>query len=271
MTPDATIDYERLHQEALRGLVRAVLTGVSETGLPGDHHFYISYDVRSPGVALSKRLREKYPTEMTIVLQHRFWDLVVTEDRFEVKLTFDGIPERLVVPFSAIKVFLDPSVRFVLHFEDQASLAEREANEGDGEDGRAQATRKRIARTRPRPERPAPPPQLAIGPGNGADRRPPVAVSHAGRPKAPPPALVPPQMPTALAGPPSGATSNPAKTTPGQPTSPQPTPAQPTPAQSTPAQSTPADVPAAPPDDPRAAPPQNTGAQVVSLDQFRKK
>lgn len=120
MTGDATIDYEALQQEALRGLVRSILVRVGKLGLPGDHHLYISFDVRAPGVILSKRLREKYPSEMTIVLQHRFWDLVVSDERFEVKLTFDGIPERLVVPFAAIKVFLDPSVRYVLHFEESA-------------------------------------------------------------------------------------------------------------------------------------------------------
>ena len=92
MTADAMIDYDSLQQEALRGMVRAVLHNVAKSGLPGDHHLYISFDVRAPGVVLSKRLREKYPHEMTIVLQHRFWDLAVGDERFEVKLTFDGIP-----------------------------------------------------------------------------------------------------------------------------------------------------------------------------------
>jgi hypothetical protein len=118
MTAGSKIDYEALAQDALRGVVRTVLTEVARTGLPGDHHFYVSFDTRAPGVTLSKRLREKYPEEMTIVLQHRFWDLTVTEDRFEVKLTFDGIPERLVIPFAAILVFFDPSVRYGLQFED---------------------------------------------------------------------------------------------------------------------------------------------------------
>lgn len=118
MTAEATIDYEGLAQEAMRGVVRTVLVRTAKSGLTGDHHFYISFDTESPGVTLSKRLKEKYPREMTIVLQHRFWDLIVTDERFEVKLTFDGIPERLVVPFSAIKVFFDPSVRFGLQFED---------------------------------------------------------------------------------------------------------------------------------------------------------
>ncbi len=118
MTTARTIDYEALAQDAMRGVVRQVLTQVAKTGLPGDHHFYVSFDTQLPGVSISKRLKEKYSEEMTIVLQHRFWDLSVTEERFEVKLTFDGIPERLVVPFDAIKVFFDPSVRYGLQFED---------------------------------------------------------------------------------------------------------------------------------------------------------
>lgn len=117
MTADSMIDYEALAQEAMRNVVRSVLTEAAAKGLPGDHHFYISFDTLAPGVILSKRLREKYAEEMTIVLQHRFWDLIVTDARFEVKLTFDGIPERLVVPFKAIRVFFDPSVRYGLQFE----------------------------------------------------------------------------------------------------------------------------------------------------------
>lgn len=118
MTGEPTIDYEALALEAMRGVVRTVLQRIAKTGLPGDHHFYISFATETPGIVLSKRLREKYPREMTIVLQHRFWDLNVSDDRFEVKLTFDGIPERLVVPFGAIKVFFDPSVRYGLQFEE---------------------------------------------------------------------------------------------------------------------------------------------------------
>ena len=120
-TTGSMIDYEAIQQDAMRGVVRAVLNQIAKSGLPGEHHFYISFLTQAPGVILSKRLKEKYPHEMTIVLQHRFWDLIVTEDRFEVKLTFDGIPERLVVPFSAIKVFIDPSVRFGLQFEDHSN------------------------------------------------------------------------------------------------------------------------------------------------------
>ncbi len=118
MSVGQTIDYDALAQDAMRGLVRTVLTQITKTGLPGAHHFYISFETDVAGVSLSKRLKEKYPREMTIVLQHRFWDLAVTEDRFEVKLAFDGIPERLVVPFAAIKVFFDPSVPYGLQFEE---------------------------------------------------------------------------------------------------------------------------------------------------------
>jgi hypothetical protein len=127
MTTGSQIDYEALQQDAMRGVVRAVLSQIVKTGLPGEHHFYISFLTQAPGVILSKRLKEKYPHEMTIVLQHRFWDLIVSEDRFEVKLTFDGIPERLVIPYRAIKVFIDPSVRFGLQFEDASSDRETPA------------------------------------------------------------------------------------------------------------------------------------------------
>jgi len=118
------IRYDLLAQEALRSVVRRVLSDVARTGLPGDHHFYISFDTRAPGVRLSQRMREKYPEEMTIVLQHQFWDLIVTETSFEVGLSFGGIPERLLVPFSALKGFFDPSVKFGLQFELASNDAE---------------------------------------------------------------------------------------------------------------------------------------------------
>jgi uncharacterized protein len=130
------IDYEALSQDAMRGVVRTVLGHTAKSGLPGDHHFYISFDTQAPGVVLSRRLQEKYPEEMTIVLQHRFWDLAVTDDQFEVKLTFDGIPERLVVPFGAIKVFFDPSVRYGLQFE-APDLGPETATASEGQRGAA--------------------------------------------------------------------------------------------------------------------------------------
>lgn len=125
MTAGQQIDYELLAQDAMRGVVREVLRRVAESGLPGDHHFYIAFNMRAPGVSVSKRLREKYPEEMTIVLQHRFWDLVVENERFEVKLTFEAIPERLCIPFKAIKVFLDPSVQYGLQFGESEAPEER--------------------------------------------------------------------------------------------------------------------------------------------------
>jgi hypothetical protein len=111
------IRYDLLAQEALRGVVHRVLADAAKNGLPGDHHFYISFATGAPGVKISQRLREKYPEEMTIVLQHQFWDLIVGEESFEVGLSFNGVPERLTVPFEAIKGFFDPSVEFALQFE----------------------------------------------------------------------------------------------------------------------------------------------------------
>ena len=93
------------------------MSDAAEQGLPGEHHFYITFLSTADGVKLSPRLLAQYPQEMTVILQHQFWDLIVTEDRFEVGLSFGGIPERLVVPFSSIKSFFDPSVQFGLQFE----------------------------------------------------------------------------------------------------------------------------------------------------------
>lgn len=111
------IRYDVLARDALRGVLRRVLADAAEHGLPGDHHFFITFVSTADGVKLSPRLLAQYPEEMTVILQHQFWDLVVTEDRFEVGLSFGGIPERLVIPFSAIKSFFDPSVQFGLQFE----------------------------------------------------------------------------------------------------------------------------------------------------------
>ena len=109
--------YDILAQEALRGVVRKVLAEVSRTGLPGDHHFFISFATRAPGVRISEELLKQYDKEMTIVLQNQYWDLKVTESAFEVGLSFNGQPEILVIPFSAIKGFFDPSVQFGLQFD----------------------------------------------------------------------------------------------------------------------------------------------------------
>jgi hypothetical protein len=122
------IRYDLLVQDALKGVVRKVLID-SKDGLPGEHHFYISFQTDFPGVRLSNRLREKYPQEMTIVLQHQFWDLNVTEHTFEVGLSFSGIPERLLIPFDALTGFFDPSVQFGLKFDSQDEDEEEEFDE----------------------------------------------------------------------------------------------------------------------------------------------
>jgi hypothetical protein len=117
------IRYDVLARDALRGVLRRVLADAAEHGLPGEHHVVITCVSTAEGVKLSPRLLAQYPEEMTVILQHQFWDLVVTEDRFEVGLSFGGIPERLVVPFNSIKSFFDPSVQFGLQF-DPAEAAE---------------------------------------------------------------------------------------------------------------------------------------------------
>jgi len=120
------IRYDLLVQDALKGVVRKVLIDTAKDGLPGEHHFYISFRTDYPGVRLSNRLREKYPQEMTIVLQHQFWDLGVTEHAFEIGLSFSGVPERLLIPFDALTGFFDPSVQFGLKFDSQGEDEEEE-------------------------------------------------------------------------------------------------------------------------------------------------
>ena len=124
------IRYDLLAQEALRGVLRKVLADAAKHGLPGDHHFFVTFDTSAEGVRLSQRMRAQYPKEMTIVLQHQFWDLVVSEETFEVGLSFGGVPERLAVPFAAVKQFLDPSVEFGLQFEQIGMAPEPDAKAG---------------------------------------------------------------------------------------------------------------------------------------------
>jgi hypothetical protein len=112
------IRYDLLTQQALRGVVRSVLTDAAKKGLPGDHHFFITFDTQADGVRMSDRLRGQYPEEMTVILQHQFWDLSVSEQAFDVGLSFGGITERLSIPFDSIKAFVDPSVQFGLQFEE---------------------------------------------------------------------------------------------------------------------------------------------------------
>jgi hypothetical protein len=122
------IRYDLLAQEALRGVLRTILADIAKNGLPGEHHFYISFNTEAEGVRLSPRMLTQYPKEMTVVLQHQFWDLTVSDSAFEVGLSFGGIPERLVIPFAAIKGFFDPSVQFGLQFE-EISQAAQEPND----------------------------------------------------------------------------------------------------------------------------------------------
>jgi len=115
--PTDLIRYDLLVQDALKGVVRRVLSNAIREGIPGEHHFYLSFRTRDKGVRISHALREKYPEEMTIVLQHQFWDLSVNEHFIEVGLSFSGVPEKLVIPFDAVSGFFDPSVQFGLKFE----------------------------------------------------------------------------------------------------------------------------------------------------------
>jgi hypothetical protein len=115
--PTDHIRYDILAQAALRGVVRTVLSDAAKKGLPGEHHFKITFNTVAPGVRLSERMRAQYPQEMTVVLQHQFWDLAVRDDAFEVGLSFGGVPERLMVPFDAVTAFVDPAVQFGFQFE----------------------------------------------------------------------------------------------------------------------------------------------------------
>ena len=157
------IRYDILAQEALRGVVQKVLVDVAKNGLPGEHHFYISFDTRADGVRLSPRMLAQYPEEITVVLQHQFWDLVVTEEGFEVGMSFGGIPERLNVPFAAVKGFFDPSVQFGLQFEEIGDAA------AAGEDTNAPARKDRGAARPPAEHKGVTPSVAAVpAPANAA-------------------------------------------------------------------------------------------------------
>ncbi|WP_370030551.1 SspB family protein [Oceanicella sp. SM1341] len=133
-------NYGQLMQRALRGLLVEVLTEVAQNGLPGEHHFFITFDTSHPGVDVSPALLQRYPSEMTIVLQDWFDDLAVAGDRFSVTLNFGDVPERLVIPFDAVRVFVDPSVEFGLRFDHHEGPDDDDPDEApeppetDGED-----------------------------------------------------------------------------------------------------------------------------------------
>jgi uncharacterized protein len=147
------IRYDLLTQQALRGVVRSVLTDAAKKGLPGEHHFYITFDTKADGVRISDRLLGQYPEEMTIILQHQFWDLKVGDAEFEVGLSFGGIPEKLTVPFEAINGFFDPSVQFGLQFE--------EVTEGEEAQPAPTLTQDKAAGKKSRPAPAAKPPAVA--------------------------------------------------------------------------------------------------------------
>lgn len=117
------IRYDILAQDALRGVIRKVLSEVATTGsLPGDHHFFITFMTNAPGVRISPYLRQKYQEQMTIVVQHQFWELKVSDTHFEIGLSFSDKPEKLIVPFAAVRGFYDPSVNFELEFDAEQIL-----------------------------------------------------------------------------------------------------------------------------------------------------
>ena len=116
-TPDSLIPYDEIVQDALRTVVGRVLKRIQEEGgLPGGHHFYIAFRTRAPGVSIPRHLMERYPDEMTIVVQHRYWDLIVADDHFSIGLSFNQMPSSLVIPYDAIVGFVDPAVNFALQF-----------------------------------------------------------------------------------------------------------------------------------------------------------
>lgn len=123
-----SIDYGNLMHRAMRGLIEQVLTEVAANGLPGAHHFFVTFDTNHPGVALASWLRDRYPGEMTIVIQHWFEDLEVGHEGFGITLNFGDSPESLYIPFDAVRTFVDPSVEFGLRFESQ------DEDEGDDEE-----------------------------------------------------------------------------------------------------------------------------------------
>lgn len=143
------IRYDILAQEALRGVMRKVIGEVAKTGLPGDHHFFITFLTKAPGVRISGRLHERYPDQMTIVLQYQYWDLKVTDSYFEVGLSFSDVPEKLVVPFSAVRGFYDPSVNFELEFDvKQEEEAGNDAEAGEVTPLAPAAEKKKPAKTK---------------------------------------------------------------------------------------------------------------------------
>ncbi|RGP35679.1 SspB family protein [Pseudotabrizicola alkalilacus] len=129
-----SIDYGNLMHRAMRSLIQSVLEDVGQNGLPGAHHFFITFDTTHPEVEMADWLKARYPAEMTIVIQHWFENLVVTDDGFTITLNFGNQPEPMVIPFDAVRTFVDPSVEFGLRFESHAEDEEDDEGDDDGDD-----------------------------------------------------------------------------------------------------------------------------------------
>ena len=129
-----TIDYGNLMHRAMRGLIQSVLSDVAENGLPGAHHFFITFDTTHPDVAIADWLHSRYPSEMTVVIQHWFDDLIVTDEGFSITLNFGNQPEPLVIPFDSLRTFVDPSVEVGLRFETSSEDGEGDDDEDEGDD-----------------------------------------------------------------------------------------------------------------------------------------
>jgi hypothetical protein len=164
--PASPLDYSQLVERALRRVVHDALEVVALQGLPGRHHLYVTFRTDHPGVVLDDGLRARYPAEMTVVLQHEFWGLEVAPDRFGVTLSFGGQPQRVEVPFAAIRVFADPSVEFGLQFTVQGGAGEgADAGAGDEKQSVPPASVAKLpaASAAPRPDEPAAEPSEAEG------------------------------------------------------------------------------------------------------------
>jgi hypothetical protein len=153
--PSTLIRYDILAQQALLGVVRTVLTDAAKNGLPGEHHFNITFATTAPGVRLPERIRAQYPDTMMIVLQHQFWDLKVDDDGFEVGLSFGGVAERIAVPYSAVMAFVDPAAQFALQFEMRTEQPEEKAAPAAEAPAAAPPAPIEKASTPPAPEQPA--------------------------------------------------------------------------------------------------------------------
>ena len=161
------IRYDLLVQDAIRGVVRRVLTDAVRDGLPGEHHFYITFKTKAPGVRLSPRMREQYPDEMTIVLQHQFWDLAVSDHAFEVGLSFQGKSESLLIPFEALTGFSDPTVPFSFKFEFEPEAEEANANDAAPSGETPKATSSAVATLPARTPEASPDTSATKGDGDG--------------------------------------------------------------------------------------------------------